>query len=162
MLIQALLSAKKKEAKGKDNVIVLEDLKAQASGLKFEDTEAQTPVLPPPVEAPPVDLAVQSAAATAGEAGAAASGEGGSGKGKKEDKSNPSLFAATCLPPKDAVLARVLGQMMPQWIVGYHEADSLNEVETQLSAEEVAGRNSRYVIFCMCYLCHMCISLCYM
>jgi len=22
---------------------------------------------------------------------------------------------------------------MPQWVVGYHEADSLNEVETELS-----------------------------
>jgi len=37
--------------------------------------------------------------------------------GGKEEKERTNLFAATCLPPKDDVLARVLGQMMPQSVL---------------------------------------------
>ena len=53
-----------------------------------------------------------------------------------------------CLPWKYPMLARgqalpifgpdrwfmcMVGELMPQWVVGYHEADSLNEVEEKLS-----------------------------
>ena len=46
-----------------------------------------------------------------------------------DDADNPSkMYAGNTLPPQDVVLARVMSEMLPKWIVGYHEADSLVQV----------------------------------
>eukprot|EP00960_Hanusia_phi_P041191 754881-Hanusia_phi.AAC.2 len=59
----------------------------------------------------------------------------------KSDKNSPNerkkLFDMNSLPPEDVVLARIMTEISPKWMVGYHEADSLVERETELSKEEI-------------------------
>ena len=75
----------------------------QGALLKEKDEAAGTPVVP------------SASAAPASTAGTGKEAEGGESS-KDEKSGNKKLFAATCLPPKDAVLARVLGTMRTHYV----------------------------------------------
>ena len=113
----------KKQEEETCKMVDLEELSKKKTGLDSGlDLSAEAPAAP--VDNPPT-------------ADTISTGEENRDEGTKETN-NPNLFAMKALPPKDSVLARVLADIMPKWIVGYHESDSLNEVETELSPEEIA------------------------
>ncbi len=65
-------------------------------------------------------------------------------KSEEVDLKSMKLWRGVGLPPADQLLARVLSRMLPKWVVGYHEADSLIESEAQLSEEEVQAAWAEY------------------
>ncbi|EKX50636.1 hypothetical protein GUITHDRAFT_161847 [Guillardia theta CCMP2712] len=77
-----------------------------------------------------------------GSAGQGGQGRQGGRPGVEDlDENSPKqrkkLFDMSSLPPEDVVLARIMTEISPKWMVGYHEADSLVERDTELSKEEI-------------------------
>jgi len=63
-------------------------------------------------------------------------------KKKEEEKKEEltggqeALYASTAVP-KDDLFARVMVDMLPKWIVGYHKSEEMIEGEKELDPEEV-------------------------
>ena len=104
---QGALLKEKDEAAGKTQKTVL-DLPT-AVEVKPEDAVPMDAMAGGPPVVPSASAAPASTAGTGKEA------EGGESS-KDEKSGNKKLFAATCLPPKDAVLARVLGTMRTHYV----------------------------------------------